>query len=64
MDNNLCPDCGSKMISRLNKSNNQRFWGCSQYPKCKGTRDTDGRSRTEKYSDYQDKEKPKSRWDI
>lgn len=34
-----CPNCGSEMILRTAKSgNNQggKFWGCSQYPKCRG----------------------------
>lgn len=30
------------MVSRLNKSSNQRFWGCAKFPTCKGTRNTDG----------------------
>ncbi len=39
---NLCPVCNGKMVSRQNKSTGQRFWGCADYPKCKGTRNTDG----------------------
>jgi ssDNA-binding Zn-finger/Zn-ribbon topoisomerase 1 len=36
----LCPKCGAKMILRTatrgeNKGN--KFWGCSQFPKCRGT---------------------------
>ena len=38
----LCPECGGKMISRLNRAKNQRFWGCAKYHECKGTRNTDG----------------------
>jgi len=33
----LCPKCGSNMRAR--KGKNGEFWGCSQYPKCRGTRD-------------------------
>lgn len=36
------------MVSRLNKEKQQRFWGCSTYPQCKGTRDTDGMSAEER----------------
>jgi ssDNA-binding Zn-finger/Zn-ribbon topoisomerase 1 len=48
IENLKCPDCGGKMISRLNKAKQQRFWGCADYPKCKGTRDTDGMSKAER----------------
>lgn len=43
-----CPDCGAAMVSRLNKEKQQRVWGCSTYPQCKGTRDTDGNSAAER----------------
>lgn len=42
IEETLCPLCSGKMTSRMNRSTGQRFWGCNQYPKCKGTRDTDG----------------------
>lgn len=32
------------MASRQNKTSGQRFWGCKDFPNCKGTRDTDGNS--------------------
>lgn len=31
----LCPVCESRMIQR--KSSFGPFWGCTRYPKCKGT---------------------------
>lgn len=37
--NPLCPNCGSEMILRTAKKGSnagQQFWGCSQYPKCRG----------------------------
>jgi ssDNA-binding Zn-finger/Zn-ribbon topoisomerase 1 len=37
-----CPTCGAPMVSRKNNATGQRFWGCSKFPTCKGTRDTDG----------------------
>jgi len=40
--NLTCPVCGGRMVSRLNKQKQQRFWGCMAFPKCRGTRDTDG----------------------
>lgn len=30
-----CPLCGRKMVKRKGSS---EFWGCSKFPKCKGTR--------------------------
>lgn len=36
-----CPRCGSKMIERANRKSGQTFYGCSRYPKCKGTRQVD-----------------------
>ena len=37
----LCPTCGSAMTKRVAKrgpSAGNSFWGCSQYPTCRGTR--------------------------
>lgn len=39
-----CPDCGGEMVSRRNAQTGQRFYGCKNYPTCRGTRDTDGES--------------------
>ena len=36
-----CPNCNSRMIQRLAKrgiNKGNYFWGCSRFPKCKGTR--------------------------
>lgn len=35
-----CPDCGGRMkLRRPRPSQTWRaFWGCSQYPECRGTR--------------------------
>jgi restriction system protein len=36
-----CPDCGSEMVRRVAKRGmnaGRNFWGCSLYPKCRGTR--------------------------
>jgi hypothetical protein len=40
-----CPDCDGPMVSR--KSQYGVFWGCKKYPKCKGTRDSMGRTKEE-----------------
>ena len=55
-DENLCPDCGSKMVSRTGQFGT--FWGCSTYPKCKGTRDSQGRSKAER-GEWKRKQKDK-----
>jgi restriction system protein len=34
----LCPSCESEMVLRKNRSTGAQFWGCSNYPRCKGTR--------------------------
>lgn len=32
-----CASCGVKMVERTRKASGERFWGCSGYPKCRGT---------------------------
>ncbi|WP_040418172.1 topoisomerase DNA-binding C4 zinc finger domain-containing protein [Desulfonatronospira thiodismutans] len=35
-----CPMCGSEMVLRRSKKGgdqNTQFWGCSRYPRCRGT---------------------------
>ncbi len=39
-----CPICSSQMVLRVSKRGSnagKSFWGCSQYPRCKGTRISD-----------------------
>jgi len=45
-ENLKCPNCNSSMISR--KGPYGVFWGCDNYPECKGTRDSQGRSKEER----------------
>lgn len=38
----LCPDCGKPMRlknARTGRNAGSKFWGCSEYPACKGTRE-------------------------
>ena len=44
----LCPDCGAEMALRTNRTSGNKFWGCKKYPVCKGTRDENGLSRSER----------------
>ena len=44
-----CPECGSEMKSR--KGLYGPFWGCKTYPKCKGTRDSMGRSKEDRLNE-------------
>lgn len=37
IQNGICPKCGGKLVVR--KGNYGSFWGCTNYPKCKYTRD-------------------------
>lgn len=34
-----CPQCGGQMSVRFNRKERTEFLGCSQYPRCKGTRE-------------------------
>lgn len=38
-----CPACGRRMRKRVNSATREAFWGCSDYPRCKGTLPWDGR---------------------
>lgn len=46
-----CPNCNAHMVSR--KSARGIFWGCSNFPNCKGTRDVMGESKQERERDDQ-----------
>lgn len=35
-----CPKCGARLVLRTNKRTQENFYGCSQFPKCRGTRPT------------------------
>ena len=32
-----CASCGTKLVERTPTKGGHRFWGCSDYPKCKST---------------------------
>jgi restriction system protein len=32
-----CPQCAAAMVERKNRGSGQAFWGCSTYPRCRGT---------------------------
>lgn len=36
------------MTARTNKATGQKFWGCVNFPACRGSRDTNGESREER----------------
>lgn len=33
-----CPECYAEMVLRYRKSDNKPFWGCNDFPECRGTR--------------------------
>ena len=33
-----CPNCGEPMVRRKNRRTADSFWGCKDFPRCKGTR--------------------------
>jgi DNA topoisomerase-1 len=45
-ENVKCPECGGEMTPRSSKFG--KFWGCKDYPKCKGTRDSMGMSKKDR----------------
>lgn len=42
IENVKCPDCDGPMVSRKSGKDGRIFWGCKAFPKCRGTRNTDG----------------------
>ena len=40
-ETNVCPKCGKLLVRRTNKKDGSKFIGCSNYPKCKYTRNID-----------------------
>lgn len=42
----FCPDCQGPMAQREGQYG--KFWGCTDYPKCRGTRDSKGRSKADR----------------
>lgn len=42
IENVKCPLCEGPMVSRQNRRDGSRFWGCRAYPTCRGTRAADG----------------------
>jgi ssDNA-binding Zn-finger/Zn-ribbon topoisomerase 1 len=49
-----CPVCGARMVLRRPKPGKtwNPFWGCSQFPECRGTRQID--PQTGRYQDDDD----------
>ena len=35
----LCPKCGADLVLRSSKKSDKQFYGCSQFPKCRGKRE-------------------------
>lgn len=34
-----CPICGAEMVKRTNRQNDSEFYGCINFPTCRGTRE-------------------------
>lgn len=41
-DKTKCPICGSILVKRKAKTTNSKFFGCSKFPICKGSRTPEG----------------------
>jgi ssDNA-binding Zn-finger/Zn-ribbon topoisomerase 1 len=51
------------MHARTNSRTGQKFWGCTDYPRCTGTRDTDGMSADERRTSMREERgRVRSRW--
>ena len=48
LQNLKCPNCSGPMVSRKNSKDGSKFWGCQNFPKCKGNRDSMGLSKRER----------------
>lgn len=55
-----CPICGAKMVLRRPRppKDFRPFWGCGQFPDCKGTRNirSDGRPESDDYDNFWDED--------
>ena len=62
IEETLCPECNGKMVSRTGKFG--VFWGCINFPNCKGTRDNQGRSKAdrEEWKRKQEEKDPDVEW--
>lgn len=66
LENVKCPECDGPMLSRTGKYG--VFWGCKNFPECRGTRDSMGRSKEDrdrwkaeqKGEEYEPEDKDKS----
>lgn len=57
-ENVTCPDCDGPMVPRT--SAHGKFWGCAKFPKCRGTRNSDGDA--PRRHDEADDALPSDRW--
>ncbi len=48
-DDVYCPKCGGLMVVRRNRQTREPFYGCTEYPDCKGTRSIDAFGEPEYY---------------
>jgi len=56
LQNLKCSNCGGPMVSRKSSVDGSRFWGCRQFPKCRGTRDSMGMSKVDRDAERNKKE--------
>ena len=46
-DTPSCPNCSAPMVKRTRRSDGSKFWGCSTFPNCRGSRSYDPAPTTE-----------------
>lgn len=54
-ENVTCPACDGPMVSRKNVKEGSRFWGCADFPRCRGTRTVDGEAPRSHADDSEDR---------
>lgn len=58
-ENVKCPDCDGPMVPR--SSTHGKFWGCANFPKCRGTRNDMGEA-SRRYDEAGESSLPSERW--
>lgn len=65
----ICPDCEedeieTPMVLRHRRSDGKPFWGCSKFPKCRGTRNINPDGTPETNEDIEEREQESDEYDY
>jgi hypothetical protein len=56
-----CPKCGGPMVVRHNRKTGEAFWGCRNFPTCRGTRPYKGEGSLPPEREFWDRETRRTR---